>query len=249
MLAAKPYHMTQHWDEAEKQLLWREPGKFESTIERLRDRYRQSSHAHQPIDQVQQIYCGDWLTEDLLMKADKMSMATSLEVREPFLDHHLAEWAAKLPLPGASEIPRQAISRKRILRDFCRAPFAAQHSRSAEAGLPGARIWLARQRPGSWAEDLLFGPGSRIGRTFATGTGAASFASAQRGRRPAAHKVWVLIVLEHWLQSLDMTAVFLSYAFPPQAAPRAVQVARLAKYSSLPIRVVCAGHRACEAAL
>ena len=38
-----------------------------------------------------------------------------------------------------------------------------------------------------------------------------------------------------------MRAVFLSYAFPPQAAPRAVQVARLAKYSSLPIRVLCAG--------
>jgi hypothetical protein len=38
-----------------------------------------------------------------------------------------------------------------------------------------------------------------------------------------------------------MKAVFLSYAFPPQAAPRAVQVARLAQYSSLPIRVLCAG--------
>ena len=40
---------------------------------------------------------------------------------------------------------------------------------------------------------------------------------------------------------MDLTATFLSYAFPPQAAPRAVQVARLAKYSSLPIRVLCAG--------
>lgn len=38
-----------------------------------------------------------------------------------------------------------------------------------------------------------------------------------------------------------MKAVFLSYAFPPQAAPRAVQVARLARFSSLPIRVLCAG--------
>jgi len=36
-------------------------------------------------------------------------------------------------------------------------------------------------------------------------------------------------------------AVFLSYAFLPQAAPRAVQVARLAKYSALDIRVLCAG--------
>lgn len=41
-----------------------------------------------------------------------------------------------------------------------------------------------------------------------------------------------------------MKAVFLSYAFPPLAAPRAVQVARLAKYSSLPIRLLCAGNPA-----
>ncbi len=46
-----------------------------------------------------------------------------------------------------------------------------------------------------------------------------------------------------------MTAVFLSYAYPPQVAPRAVQVARLAKYSSLQIRVVCAGIENGEAAL
>ena len=46
-----------------------------------------------------------------------------------------------------------------------------------------------------------------------------------------------------------MKAVFLSYAFPPQAAPRAVQVARLAKYSSLDIRVLCAGTPGTEPAV
>ena len=46
-----------------------------------------------------------------------------------------------------------------------------------------------------------------------------------------------------------MRAIFLSYAFPPQAAPRAVQVARLAKYSLLDIRVLCAGTPGTEPAL
>jgi hypothetical protein len=46
-----------------------------------------------------------------------------------------------------------------------------------------------------------------------------------------------------------MKVVFLSYAFPPQAAPRAVQVSRLAKYSSLQIRVLCAGTPGTEPAL
>jgi asparagine synthase (glutamine-hydrolysing) len=35
--------------------------------------------------------------EELLMKQDTMSMATSLESRVPFLDHRLVEWAAALP--------------------------------------------------------------------------------------------------------------------------------------------------------
>ena len=38
-----------------------------------------------------------WLPDDLLVKADKMTMASSLELRVPFLDHQLIEWCAGLP--------------------------------------------------------------------------------------------------------------------------------------------------------
>ena len=37
------------------------------------------------------------MPDSVLMKVDKMSMATSLEVRVPFLDHHLVEFAARIP--------------------------------------------------------------------------------------------------------------------------------------------------------
>ena len=39
-----------------------------------------------------------WMVGDILLKADKMSMANSLEVRVPFLDKKIMELAERIPL-------------------------------------------------------------------------------------------------------------------------------------------------------
>ena len=41
--------------------------------------------------------CGAWLADNLLERGDRMSMAASLELRPPFLDHRLVELAFRLP--------------------------------------------------------------------------------------------------------------------------------------------------------
>ena len=53
------------------------------------------------------------LPDDMLTKVDRMSMANSLEVRVPFLDHEVVELA--FSLPGGSKINGKM--RKRVLQD------------------------------------------------------------------------------------------------------------------------------------
>ncbi len=53
-----------------------------------------------------------WLPDDLLIKADKITMATSLELRVPFLDHQVLEFAATLP----PEFKVKGRATKRVLK-------------------------------------------------------------------------------------------------------------------------------------
>jgi asparagine synthase (glutamine-hydrolysing) len=56
------------------------------------------------------------LLEDMLVKVDRMSMAHSLEVRSPLLDHRLVEFAARLP----ASLKLRGWQTKAILRDTVR---------------------------------------------------------------------------------------------------------------------------------
>jgi asparagine synthase (glutamine-hydrolysing) len=58
-----------------------------------------------------------FLADDILNKADRMSMAHSLEVRPPFLDHRIVEFAASLPASLKVRGSRQKILLKELMRD------------------------------------------------------------------------------------------------------------------------------------
>lgn len=52
-----------------------------------------------PLARAFHVYCRQFLLDDILVKVDRCSMLHSLEVRAPFLDKHVAEFAARLPIP------------------------------------------------------------------------------------------------------------------------------------------------------
>jgi asparagine synthase (glutamine-hydrolysing) len=82
-----------------------------------------------PLARMLYIDTKTWLPDDLLIKADKMTMANSVELRVPLLDHHVLEFAASLPdnhkLHGsqtkyvlkntlAGRVPQELLDRKKM---------------------------------------------------------------------------------------------------------------------------------------
>lgn len=65
------------------------------------------------LDQTTYVDIKTWLQDDILVKADRMSMAHGLEVRSPFLDYRLVEFCATLP----DHAKLSWFKQKRILKD------------------------------------------------------------------------------------------------------------------------------------
>ncbi len=92
-----------------------------------------------------------WLPDDLLIKADKITMANSVELRVPLLDHKVLEFAASLPVSykvrgfTTKYIAKKALSR-RVPREILDRP---------KTGFPVPyNSWLGGQLKG-WLYDIL----------------------------------------------------------------------------------------------
>ena len=68
------------------------------------------------VDEALSFYLGRYLADDILVKADRASMAASLELRAPFLDTHVVEYTARLPWRLKLSLTRTKVLLKRALR-------------------------------------------------------------------------------------------------------------------------------------
>lgn len=69
------------------------------------------------LDEALRFYLTRYLADDILVKADRASMAASLELRAPFLDTQVVEFAARLPFRLKVSFTRTKLLLKRALRD------------------------------------------------------------------------------------------------------------------------------------
>jgi asparagine synthase (glutamine-hydrolysing) len=92
-----------------------------------------------------------WLTDDLLLKADKMTMANSIELRVPLLDHRVLEFAASLP--GNYKV--RGLTTKYIAKKVLAGRVPQQILDRRKAGFPVPyTAWLRTDLKG-WLSDVL----------------------------------------------------------------------------------------------
>ena len=101
-----------------------------------------------PVTRMQACDLALWLPGDILLKADKMSMAHGLELRVPFLDHAVWNAARRLP-PAAKADARQT---KRALRAAAARRLPGADAARPKRGFPvPVRDWLRQER---WAAPV-----------------------------------------------------------------------------------------------
>ncbi|MFL6763753.1 MAG: asparagine synthase (glutamine-hydrolyzing) [Sphingomicrobium sp.] len=150
-------------------------------------------------DAVRMMYCDavSYLPDDILAKVDRASMAVSLETRVPFLDHRVAELAARIPLAlkvrggRGKHIIRQLLYREvpRELLDRPKAGFAVPVGEWIKGPLR------------EWAEDLL--DPSLI---HAEGWLDAALVQGRwrehlSGRRDSTPALWALLMFQSWIRT------------------------------------------------
>ncbi len=189
-------HITHVFSEEEKKKLFLFQ-KQKSSVEYIKELYRKNSSL-EPIDQLQQAYCQSWLVEDLLMKADKMSMATSLELRVPFLDHKLVEWCATLPFEYKVGSLLQGFTTKRILRSFAEKRIPKEIITRPKQGFPvPAYQWIQADLFNFVEESLL---AKNLENFFHKSQLISLLKMVKKGDVYAAHQAWNLIILSKWMK-------------------------------------------------
>jgi asparagine synthase (glutamine-hydrolysing) len=135
----------------------------------------------------------NYLPNDIMMKVDRMSMAHSIEAREPLLDHKLVEFAAKIP----PQLKLKAHTTKYIFKKAMEGilPNEILYRPKRGFAIPLAR-WF-RGQLSSYVRDLLLSKQSRERGLFRQSYIERLISMNDRGR-PLPLQLWTLISFELW---------------------------------------------------
>ncbi|HIU30655.1 MAG TPA: asparagine synthase (glutamine-hydrolyzing) [Candidatus Caccousia avistercoris] len=161
------------------------------------------------VTKMQYLDLNVWLVGDILLKADRMSMANSLELRVPFLDKEVFAVASRLPrrLRVNRENTKYAM-RKAALR---RLPPATAQKKKLGFPVP-IRVWLREEKYYRLVKEAFESETAK--RFFHTGALLRLLDDHYQGKRDNNRKIWTIYVFLVWY-----SIYFASPAEEPGAVP------------------------------
>jgi asparagine synthase (glutamine-hydrolysing) len=179
-------------------------------LDRILGELRDRSPAHDDLAPFLWFDQRYFLPDDILNKADRMSMAHSLEVRPPFLDHRIVEFAASLPASLKIRGSRQKVLLKELMRD--KLPASVLRRKKVGFDIP-AHDWLRGcLRP--LMQEVLMDGVSVHGELFRRDVIDAQIRDHLERRANVGYHLWGLMVLFLWMKKWGVQA----------AAPRETSV-------------------------
>ncbi len=141
-----------------------------------------------------------YLQDNLLYKVDRMSMAHSLEVRPPFLDHRIVEFSRRLP----ERMKIRGASQKVILNRLMKGKLPQSILKRKKTGLDiPAHEWLRGPLAGLLEETLR--PAAVRRMDLLDATAVSRLMSDHRDRRTnVGYQLWALLTLFLWMERWDI---------------------------------------------
>jgi asparagine synthase (glutamine-hydrolysing) len=145
--------------------------------------------------QLQYLDIKTYLPADVLTKVDRMSMAHSLEAREPLLDQRLVEHVAGLPdamkyRDGVSKYLLKKVAEKML-------PSEIIHRKKQGFGVP-LEYWFRKDQLNGYVRDVLFDSRTRGRGIVEPDEAARVLQRYERGEKELASTIWLLVVMEVW---------------------------------------------------
>lgn len=137
-----------------------------------------------------------FLQDDILNKSDRMSMAHSLEVRPPFLDHRIVEFAAGLPASLKIRGSEQKVILKELMRD--KLPISVLRRKKVGFDIP-AHDWL-RGPLRSLMTDVLLDGASNYASLFRRDVIETYIRQHLERQINVGYHLWGLMVLFLWMK-------------------------------------------------
>jgi asparagine synthase (glutamine-hydrolysing) len=146
------------------------------------------------VDQASYLDLMTYLPGDLLMMADKMSMASSLELRVPFCDRRLVEFMYSLPAGERAGWSGLKLLLRRVLRPLLPPEILAKRKQGFMVPLP---LWLKGELA-PLIDDLLAPSLIKRRGYFDPDAVAGLLAEHRSGARGRADLIWALMMFETW---------------------------------------------------